>query len=106
MKAFIYIIVLVLLLAYSSCAPDESNTNNEKIIDKEKQIEETISSVRINTIYSGNLAAYSLNEYSFEKSGMNYRIYKIGEGVCVVNLTLDSLQKIILQCKIKAEQCK
>ncbi len=105
MKVFNNIIVLVLLLV-SSCGSNESIKEKEKTIDKEDQIEEIDSTTQLKTVYTGSLVGYSLNEFNIKRAGMDYKIYKSGEGVCIINLTLDSLQKIILQCQIQAEQCK
>ena len=79
---------------------EEYEKQNEKL-----KIEKTLEDSNTKTL-SNDLFSRNIREKTFYQDGMTYKLYfeNTGNSLFIINLTIDSLQKLVLECQLQA--CK
>lgn len=96
MKLLLSLIIATTLI---SCGPSAEEKHR---MDVAKNLERESNANDHKEIYDG--IGYEVIETHVVREGMTYKIYSSGQdaGLVVTNVTLDSLQKILLECQINS----
>jgi len=97
------IILLLVSITTLSCGPSAEEKHRMDVANHLQREKSAANNANENIqIYDG--IGYKVMELHVVREGMTYKIYNSGEraGIVVTNVTLDSLQKILLECQINS----